>query len=118
MTSVALRILDEEGNRVDLDPGEADALFAVTEALEEATVSACGQCRSRVVAAVALVDLLDGDAGFHTRSGDLIDLADDAPTLHLYVIDLTTHCRHRRWRDPLYAEWLEVIEGEGPRVRP
>src|SRR5260370_15176531 len=86
---VALRILDEDGNRVDLDPGEADALFAATASLEEATVSACGQCRSRVVAAVALVDLLDGEAGFHTRSGDLIDLADDAPTLHLYVLDLT-----------------------------
>ncbi|MDQ1508178.1 MAG: hypothetical protein QOG50_22 [Actinomycetota bacterium] len=121
MTSVVrvgLRILDEDGHRVDLDPGEADALFATTASLEEATVSACGQCRSRVIAAVALVDLLDGDAGFHTRSGDLIDLADDAPTLHLYVVDLTTHCRHLRWRDPLYAEWLEVIEGEGPRVRP
>jgi len=114
----SLRIVDEDGHRVDLDAGEADALFATTASLEQATVSACGQCRSRVVAAVALVDLLDGDAGLHTRSEDLIDLADEAPTLHLYVIDLATHCRHRRWRDPLYAEWLEVIEGEGPRVRP
>jgi hypothetical protein len=118
VTSVGLRILDEDGHRVDLDPGEADALFSTTASLESATVSACGQCRSRVIAAVALVDVLDGDAGLHTRSADLVDLADEAPTLHLYVIDLTTLCRHRRWRDPLYAEWLEVIEGEGPRVRP
>jgi hypothetical protein len=118
MSECALRILDEEGRRVDLDGGEAAALFAATASLEQATVSACGQCRSRVIAAVALVDVLDGDAGLHTRSGDLIDLADEAPTLHLYVIDLMTHCRHRRWRDPLFAEWLEVIEGEGPRVRP
>jgi hypothetical protein len=118
VTSSALRILDEEGRRVDLDAGEAEALFATTASLEQATVSACGQCRSRVIAAVALVDLLDGDAGLHTRSGDLIDLADEAPTLHLYVIDLSAQCRHRRWRDPLFAEWLEVIEGEGPRVRP
>ena len=72
--------------------------------LEEATVSACGQCRSRVIAAVALVDLLDGSP--HPRSGDLIDLADEAPTLHLYVIDLTTHCRHKPWRSAL-LEWLK-----------
>jgi hypothetical protein len=113
----ALRLLDEDGQRVDLDAAEADALFLITADLEEATVSACGQCRSRVIAAVALVDLLDGSRP-HPRSGDLIDLADEAPTLHLYVIDLATRCRHARWRDPLFAEWLEVIEGDGPRVRP
>jgi hypothetical protein len=115
--AVALRFLDEDGQRVELDTAEADALFAITEDLEEATVSACGQCRSRVVAAVALVDLLDGSRP-HPRSGDLVDLADEAPTLHLYVFDLTTRCRHERWRDPLFGEWLEVIEGDGPRVHP
>ena len=66
---------------------------------------------------VALVDLLDESPPF-SRAEELVELADEAPTLHLYVIDLTTHCRHRRWRDPLFAEWLEVIEGDGPRVRP
>lgn len=115
--AAALRLIDEDGRRVDLDAAEADALFAITSNLEQATVSACGQCRSRVIAAVALVDLLD-ESRPHLRSGDLVDLADEAPTLHLYVIDLATRCRHARWRDPLYAEWLEVIEGEGPRVRP
>ena len=48
------------------------------------------------------------------RSGDLVELADEAPTLHLYVVDLATDCRHARWRDPRFAEWLDVIEGDGP----
>jgi hypothetical protein len=113
----ALRFLDEDGQEVELDAGEADALLAVTAGLDEATVSACAECRSRVLATVALVDVLD-QAQAHPRSGDLIELADEAPTLHLYVIDLATRCRHARWRDPGYAEWLDVIEGDGPRVRP
>jgi hypothetical protein len=113
----ALRLLDEDGQQVELDAAEADLLFTITADLEQATVSACGQCRSRVIAGVALVDLLDGSRP-HPRSGALIDLADEAPTLHLYVIDLATRCKHDRWRDPLFAEWLEVIEGDGPRVRP
>ena len=65
---------------------------------------------------MALVDLLDA-ARPHPRSGDLIELADEAPTLHLYVLDLATECRHTRWRDPGFAEWLDVIEGDGPNVR-
>ena len=113
----ALRFLDEDGEEVELDAGEADALLAVTGGLDQATVSACAECRSRVLATVALVDVLD-QAQAHPRSGDLIELADEAPTLHLYVIDLATRCRHARWRDPGYAEWLDVIEGDGPRVRP
>jgi len=112
----ALRFLDEDGQDVELDTNEAAALMAVTDELEAATVSACAQCRSRVVATVALVDLLDA-ARPHPRSGDLIELADDAPTLHLYVLDLTTECKHSRWRDPGFAEWLDVIEGDGPSVR-
>ena len=113
----ALRFLDEEGNNVELDTSEADALLTLTAGLDDATVSACSECRSRVLATVALVDLLD-EAQPHPRSGDLIELADDAPTLHLYVIDLATECRHSRWRDPGFAEWLDIIEGDDPRVRP
>jgi hypothetical protein len=112
----ALRFLDEDGQEVELDAGEAASLMAVTGKLEAATVSACAQCRSRVLATVALVDLLDA-AQPHPRSGDLIELADDAPTLHLYVLDLMTECKHIRWRDPGFAEWLDVIEGDGPHVR-
>ena len=113
----ALRFLDEDGQSVELDAGEAEALLAVTAELDEATVSACAQCRSRVLATVAFVDLLDR-AQAHPRSGDLIELADEAPTLHLYVIDVASGCRHGRWRDPGYAEWLDVIDGDGPRARP
>jgi hypothetical protein len=70
-----------------------------------------------VLATVAFVDLLDR-AQAHPRSGDLVELADEAPTLHLYVIDLATECRHIRWRDPGFAEWLDAIQGDDPRVRP
>jgi hypothetical protein len=37
--------------------------------------------------------------------------------LHLYALDLDTSCRHPRWRDPLFEEWLEVVEGEEPEAR-
>jgi hypothetical protein len=114
--AAALRFLDEDGQDVELDVGEAAALMTLTADLEAATVSACAQCRSRVLATVALVDLLDA-AQPHPRSGDLIGLADEAPTLHLYVLDLATECRHSRWRDPGFAEWLDVIEGDTPDVR-
>jgi hypothetical protein len=113
----ALRFLDEDGEEVELDAQEADALLILTAGLDDATVSACSECHSRVLATVALVDLLDA-AQAHPRSGDLIELADEAPTLHLYVLDLATDCRHARWRDPGFAEWLDVVEGDGPRVRP
>ncbi|MGO9874495.1 MAG: hypothetical protein ACLPVY_11905 [Acidimicrobiia bacterium] len=113
----ALRFLDEDGEEVELDADEADALLAVTAGLDEATVSACVQCRSRVLATVAFVDLLDRVEP-HPRSGELVELADEAPTLHLYVNDLVTACRHSRWRDPGYAEWLDVVEGNSPRMRP
>jgi hypothetical protein len=113
----ALRFLDEDGQEVELDASEAETLLAVTGGLDDATVSACAQCRSRVLATVAFVDLLDR-AQPHPRSGELIELCDEAPTLHLYVIDLATRCRHSRWRDPGFAEWLDVIEGDDPRVRP
>ena len=46
------------------------------------------------------------------------ELADEAPTLHLYVVDEAADCRHRRWLDPLYGEWIEVVDGAaGPPVR-
>jgi hypothetical protein len=115
--SGALRFLDEDGEEVELDSSEAEALLSVTGGLDQATVSACVQCRSRVLATVAFVDLLDR-AQAHPRSGDLVELADEAPTLHLYVIDLATECRHSRWRDPGFAEWLDAIQGDDPRVRP
>jgi hypothetical protein len=113
-----LRFVDDDGVEVVLDRDEADALFAVTNGLEPATVSACPDCRSRVVAAVALVDLLDESAA-HSRTGELVDLADEAPTLHLYVVDDATECQHPRWRDPGHTEWGDAVGmPTRPRLRP
>jgi hypothetical protein len=112
-----LRFVDDDGVEVVLDRFETDALLAVTRSLEPATVSACPDCRSRVVAAVALVDLLDASPPL-SQTGELVDLADEAPTLHLYVIDEATECQHPRWRDPGYAEWRDAIEVPGPRLHP
>jgi hypothetical protein len=113
----ALRIVDEEQNEVGLDAADAAALLAATAGLEAATVSACPDCHSRVIAAVALVDLVDVSPPF-PRARDVVELADEAPTLHLYVIDDASDCRHRSWLDPLYAEWIDVVDdGAGPPVR-
>jgi hypothetical protein len=114
--TVGILITDDEDAEVELDDREADELFAITESLEAATVSACPSCRSRVVSAVAFVDLLDSAPPF-TRGNELIELADDAPTLHLYVVDLTTSCAHARWRDPLFDEWSDVVESSSPEAR-
>ncbi len=110
-----LVFMDEDRNEVDLDPAEAECLFALTGGLDGATVSACPDCRSRVLATVAFVDLLDA-APPHPRTGDLVDLADDAPTLHLYVVDASVSCEHERWRDPLFDEWLDAVETPGPHA--
>jgi hypothetical protein len=104
----ALAILDDDGEQLLLDAEEAASLFALTADLDAATVSACPGCRSRILAVVALVDLLDAAPPF-AGSGALVDLADDAPTLHVYVRDLAASCAHRAWRDPGFEEWSEVM---------
>jgi|SRR5689334_19776942 hypothetical protein len=104
-----LAFVDDEGARVEMDADEAASLLALTDGLDAATVSACPDCASRVLAVVALVDLLD-DAPPHPRVSDLVDLADEAPTLHLYVVDLAGTCDHRRWRDPGYGEWADALD--------
>ena len=109
VTAAALAFLDDEGEELLLDAHEAVALLAVTDNLDAATVSACPTCRSRIVAVVALVDVLT-DAPPFSRSSELIELADEAPTLHLYVRDLTTRCVHQAWRDPGFDEWSEAID--------
>jgi hypothetical protein len=112
-----LVLMDDDGTEIVLDQGEARELLTVAGGFDAATVSACPDCNSRVLAAVALVDLLD-DAPPHPRSGELIEFADEAPTLHVYVVDDAAECEHPRWIDPLYDEWIEVVEAEGPRARP
>jgi hypothetical protein len=116
VTEPDLLILDDDGEQVTLDATEAASLLAFTDGLERATVSACTSCRSRVVAAVALVDLLEAAAP-HPRAGELIDLADEAPTLHLYVADLATSCTHSTWRDPGFDEWSDVVAEPDPHLR-
>ena len=54
-----LAVMDDDGEEVVFNASEADALFTLTNGLDAATVSACPDCRSRVLACVALVDLLD-----------------------------------------------------------
>jgi hypothetical protein len=114
--AAGLVIMDEDGNEVVLDARESECLFLLTGGLEAATVSACPGCRCRVLAAVALVDLLDA-APPHPRGTDLVDLADEAPTLHLYVVDGASDCEHPRWLDPLFEEWLDAGVAPGPHVR-
>ena len=108
MATPSLVILDDEGEEVVLDAEEAATLFALTGDLDAATVSACPQCRSRILAVVALADLLDEAPAF-VRAGELVALADDAPTLHAYVRDLSANCAHRAWRDPGFEEWSDVM---------
>jgi hypothetical protein len=109
MAEPVLAFLDEEGAEVVLDRADAESLAALTEGLERATVSACPACRSRVLACVAFVDVLDA-APPHPRTADLVELADDAPTSHLYVQDLASSCRHHRWLDPGHEEWEDVLD--------
>ena len=112
MTGAVLAIVDDAGGRIEFDAAEAESLLALTDGLEAATTSACSRCRSRVLACVALVDLLDGAAP-HPRASEIIELADDAPTLHVYVVDLAQRCAHRAWRDPGHEEWLDAVQRPG-----
>jgi hypothetical protein len=105
----AVEIVDDDGERVLLDADEAERLFALTDGLDGATVSACPRCRSRILTVVALVDLLDAAPVF-SRAEELMELADEAPTLHLYLRDVNAACGHRGWIDPGYDEWSDVFD--------
>ena len=111
-----LVVLDADGEEVVFDAADARDLLAFTDGLEGATVSACPRCRSRILAVVALGDLL-ADAPPFPRSGELVELADDAPTLHVYVRDVGQRCTHRGWRDPGAEEWADVMtQLAGPAI--
>ena len=105
---MVLVVLDEAGDQLVLGAADAASLFAATDDLEGATVSACPTCRCRVLACLALVDVLDA-APPHPRANELVEMADDAPSSHLYVYDQQSDCRHHRWIDPGRAEWVEVV---------
>lgn len=104
-----LTFLDGERNEVALDAEESVTFTALVGDLESVTVSACPACRSRIVAAVALVDLLDASPP-HPRAPELVELADGAPTLHVYVVDRGRDCGHTRWLDPGFDEWADATE--------
>src|SRR5258705_11803156 len=107
--------MDEDGNEVVLDARESECLFVVTGGLEAATVSACPTCRCRVLAAVALVDLLDA-APPHRRGSELINLADEAPTLHLYLGDAGSGVENPSWKDPVVCGCVEAGVTPVPKI--
>jgi hypothetical protein len=111
-----ITFVDDDGHRVVLSAQDASDLLAATGGLEDATVSACPGCRSRVLAVVALADLIDR-APFHPRARELFELADDAPTLHVYLVDGEGGCDHREWLDPGFEEWLGAVTPAGPVPR-
>ena len=116
MSEPDLVLFDVDGEELAFDAAEAGDLLRLTDGLEAATVSACPDCRSRILAAVALADLLTDGPPF-TRSVELLELAEDSPTLHLYVRDVSARCQHRRWRDPGAEEWTDVmLELRGPSI--
>ena len=110
--------MDDDGASVVLAEADAASLLEVLggrDGLEAATVSACPTCRSCVVAVVALADLIAAGPP-HPAARDLLELADDAPTLHLYVLD-SAGCQHRGWRDPGYEEWIGAVAPAGSLPR-
>jgi len=104
-----LTFLDGELSEVALDDDEASSFLALVGNLDAVTVSACPGCRSRILAAVALVDLLDA-APPHPRASELVELADEAPTLHVYLVDERSPCAHEGWLDPGFDEWTDAVE--------
>ena len=105
-----LTFLDGELSEVNLDDDEASSFLALVGDLDAVTVSACPGCRSRILAAVALVDLLAA-APPHPRAPELVELADEAPTLHVYLVDEGSECNHEGWLDPGFDEWTDAVEG-------
>jgi hypothetical protein len=104
-----LTFLDGEVSEVGLDDDEASTFLALVGSLDAVTVSACPGCRSRILAAVALVDLLDA-APPHPRAPELVELADEAPTLHVYLVDEGSRCGHEGWLDPGFDEWTDAVD--------
>ncbi len=103
-----LIVFDDDGNEVVIPAGQVDELLLSLKDLSSVTVSACPACRSRVVACLALIET--AFVSSHPSTCDLVDLAEEAPTLHLYVFDADTTCRHRGWHDPGFEEWSEAVE--------
>src|SRR5262249_21259825 len=111
----SLAVVDDDGNRVVLDAGEAVLLFGLTDGFEAAAVSACPPRRNPGPALGAPLRPLQPrppTAG----PADLTDLAERVPRLHLYGEDLVTDCEHDEGLDRGYTEWCDAID-EVPGVR-
>lgn len=102
----SLVVANGDGEAIGLNDREALLYLPI---FDRALVSACPECRSRVVAALALRDALD-DAPPLEATDDLRDLVEEAPTLHLYVFDAASSCTHGAWRDPGYDEWADMLD--------
>ncbi len=106
--TTGLIVFDADGNDVVVAPDQIDELLSPLDNLRGATVSACPDCRSQVVACLALAEVLT--AVVNPLADELSELAEEAPTLHLYIFDAGTKCRHRSWHDPGFEEWTEAVE--------
>ena len=113
VTNPALCIIDNDGRRLEINHDDALSLFQLAEGLEAATTSSCTECRSRVIASGALSELLSSFVE-HPRVSEIIGFADDASTLHIYVIDVESPCIHRTWRDPGREEFFMAVKAQSP----
>jgi hypothetical protein len=113
VTTAALCIIDNDGRRLEINHDDALGVFQLAEGLEAATTSSCTECRSRVIASGALSDLLSSFVE-HPRVSEIIAFADDASTLHIYVIDVESPCAHRTWRDPGREEFFMAVKAQSP----
>ena len=113
VTTPGLCIIDNDGRRLEINHDDALSLFQLAEGLEAATTSSCTECRSRVIASGALSDLLSSFVE-HPRVLEIIAFADDASTLHIYVIDVESPCTHRTWRDPGREEFFMAVKAQSP----
>ena len=108
--------MDDDGVEVVFDEPDALALLALLGDLDDATVSACPDCRARVLAAVALVDLLERSRRTRAPASSAI-----SPTTRRRCTSSssigTSRCRHKRWRDPLADEWRDVVGVRAGRRR-
>ena len=115
--AAGLAIMDEDGNEVELDARrEPSACSLLTGGLEAATVSACPElplagCSRRWRSSTCSTPRR------RTRGGELVELADEAPTLHLYVVDLASDCEHPAGATRCSTNGSTSVERAGPHVR-
>ena len=106
--------MDEDGNEVVLDERESRLPVPADRRARSRDHFRVSRLPLSGARSVALVDLLDAAPPHPSQHRSSIDLADEAPTLHLYVVDDASDCEHPHWRDPLFDEWLDAGVAPGP----